>query len=126
MEEISIWDILTYIWGKNKCKKRGITYGNKNKQTWRDPNDGIIFINYSNPSGVSEDDPDLTSFLNSLEVNDCFGIVTIDADEINIRDRENTDGNIVGTAKKGEIYKVYAITGSSEYTGEYTWYNIGY
>lgn len=75
---------------------------------------------------MSEDDPDLTSFLNSLEVNDCFGIVTIDADEINIRDRENTDGNIVGTAKKGEIYKVYAITESSEYTGEYTWYNIGY
>ena len=29
MEEISIWDILTYIWGKNKCKKRGITYGSK-------------------------------------------------------------------------------------------------
>lgn len=59
---------------------------------------------------MSEDDPDLTSFLNSLEVNDCFGIVTIDADEINIRDRENTDGNIVGTAKKGEIYKVYGLS----------------
>ena len=93
---------------------------------FENPEHGIMFVNYTNPSGASEDDPDLISFLNSLEVHDCFGTVTVEADEINIRDRENTDGNIVGTAKKGEVYKVYAITGPSEYTGGYTWYNVGY
>lgn len=31
MEEISIWNILTYIKGKNKHKKRGVTYGNKKR-----------------------------------------------------------------------------------------------
>jgi hypothetical protein len=108
----------------------GGIYDNGTKLTLTDelfenPDHGIIFIGYSNPSGVSEDDPDLINFLASLEVNDCFGTVTIEADEINIRDRENTDGNIVGTAKKGETYKVYSITNPSEYTGGYTWYNIG-
>lgn len=90
------------------------------------PDHGIIFVNYTNPNGASENDSDLISFLNSLEVNDCFGTVTVEADEINIRDRENTDGNIVGTAKKGETYKVFGIKGPSEYTNECTWYNIGY
>ena len=90
------------------------------------PDHGIIFVNYTNPNGASENDSDLISFLNSLEVNDCFGTVTVEADQINIRDCENTDGNIVGTAKKGETYKVFGIKGPSEYTNEYTWYNIGY
>lgn len=108
----------------------GGIYDNGTKLTLTDelfekPDHGIIFIGYSNPSGVSEDDPDLINFLASLEVNDCFGTVKIEADEINIRDCENTDGNIVGTAKKGETYKVYSITNPSEYTGGYTWYNIG-
>ena len=93
---------------------------------FENPEHGIMFVNYTNPSGASENDSDLISFLKSLEVNDCFGTVTVKADEINIRDRENTDGNIVGIAKKGEVYKVYAITVPSEYTGEYTWYNVGY
>lgn len=108
----------------------GGIYDNGTKLTLTDelfenPDHGIIFIGYSNPSGVSEDDPDLINFLASLEVNDCFGTVIIEADKINIRDRENTDGNIVGTAKEGETYKVYSITNPSEYTGGYTWYNIG-
>lgn len=90
------------------------------------PDHGIIFVNYTNPNGAYENDSDLISFLNSLEVNDCFGTVTVEADQINIRDCENTDGNIIGTAKKGETYKVFGIKGPSEYTNEYTWYNIGY
>lgn len=111
-------------------KLSGGIYENGTKLTLTDelfenPDHGIIFIDYTNPSGVSEDDPDLIDFLTSMEVNDCFGTVTVEADQINIRDRENTDGNIVGTAKKGEVYKVYDITGPSEYTDEYTWYNIG-
>ena len=93
---------------------------------FENPEHGIMFVNYTNPSGASENESDLISFLNSLEVNDCFGTVTVEADQINIRDRENTDGNIVGTAKKGETYKVFGIKGTSEYTNEYTWYNIGY
>ena len=93
---------------------------------FENPEHGIMFVNYTNPSGASENDSDLISFLNNLEVNDCFGTVTVEADQINIRDRENTDGNIVRTAKKGETYKVFGVKGPSEYTNEYTWYNIGY
>lgn len=93
---------------------------------FENPEHGIMFVNYTNPSGANENDSDLISFLNSLEVNDCFGTVTVEADEINIRDFENTDGNIVGTAKKGETYKVYSISYPNVYSGGYTWYNIGY
>ena len=89
------------------------------------PEHGALFVSYSNPEGVSEDDPDLINFLTNLEVNDCFGTVTIKADEINIRDYENTDGDIVGTARKGETYKVYSISFPNVYSGGYTWYNIG-
>lgn len=64
------------------------------------PEHGVLFVGYSNPEGVSEDDPDLKNFLTNLEVNDCFGTVTVEADEINIRDYNSTDSDIVGTAKK--------------------------
>lgn len=57
---------------------------------FENPEHGIMFVNYTNPDGVSEDDPALSELLENLEVNDCFGTVTIDADEINIRNRENT------------------------------------
>lgn len=60
-----------------------------------------------------------------VDVNDCFGTLTVEADEINIRDCENTDGSIVGTARKGETYKVYSISFPNVYSGGYTWYNIG-
>lgn len=93
---------------------------------FKNPDHGIMFVNYTNPNGASENDPDLINFLTSLEVNDCFGTVTVEADEINIRDCEYIDGNIIGSVKKGETYKVYGIKGPSEYTSEYTWYNIGY
>lgn len=94
-------------------------------ELFENPDHGTIFIDYSNPAGVSEDDPDLINFLTSLKVNDCFGTLTVEADEINIRDRENTDGSIVGTARKGETYKVYSISFPNVYSGGYTWYNIG-
>ena len=94
-------------------------------ELFENPDHGIIFIDYSNPSGVSEDDPDLINFLTSLEVNDCFGTVTIEADEINIRDYDSIDGSIIGTARKGETYKVYSISFPNVYSGGYTWYNIG-
>lgn len=108
----------------------GGIYENGTKLTLTDelfenPDHGIIFIGYSNPSGVSEDDPDLINFLSSLEVNDCFGTVTIEADEVNIRDYDSTDGSIIGTARKGETYKVYSISYPNVYSGGYTWYNIG-
>ena len=89
------------------------------------PEHGVLLVDYSNPEGVSEDDPDLINFLTSLEVNDCFGTVTVEADEINIRDYNSTDSDIVGTARKGETYKVYSISYPNVYTGGYTWYNIG-
>ena len=89
------------------------------------PEHGVLLVDYSNPEGVSEDDPDLINFLTSLEVNDCFGTVTVEANEINIRDYNSTDSDIVGTARKGETYKVYSISYPNVYTGGYTWYNIG-
>lgn len=89
------------------------------------PEHGSMFVNYTNPEGASEDDPALVELLESLEVNDCFGTVTVTADEINIRDYNSTDSNIVGTARKGETYKVYSISYPNVYTGGYTWYNIG-
>lgn len=108
----------------------GGIYDNGTKLTLTDelfenPDHGIIFIGYSNPSGVSEDDPDLINFLSNLEVNDCFGTVIIEADEVNIRDYDSTDGSIIGTARKGETYKVYSISYPNVYSGGYTWYNIG-
>jgi hypothetical protein len=89
------------------------------------PEHGNMFVNYTNPEGASEDDPALVELLESLEVNDCFGTVTVEADEINIRDYNSTDSDIVGTARKGETYKVYSISYTNDYTGGYTWYNIG-
>lgn len=84
-----------------------------------------MFVDYTNPEGASEDDLALAELLESLEVNDCFGTVTVEADEINIRDYNSTDSDIVGTARKGETYKVYSISYPNVYTGGYTWYNIG-
>lgn len=89
------------------------------------PEHGSMFVDYTNPEGASEDDPALAELLESLEVNDCFGTVTVEADEINIRDYNSTDSDIVGTARKGETYKVYSISYPNVYTGGYTWYNIG-
>ena len=89
------------------------------------PEHGVLLVDYSNPEGVSEDDPDLINFLTSLEVNDCFGTVTVEVDEINIRNYNSTDSDIVGTARKGETYKVYSISYPNAYSGGYTWYNIG-
>lgn len=89
------------------------------------PEHGSMFVNYTNPEGASEDDHALAELLESLEVNDCFGTVTVEADEINIRDYNSTDSNIIGTARKGESYKVYSISYPNVYSGGYTWYNIG-
>lgn len=89
------------------------------------PEHGSMFVDYTNPEGASEDDPALAELLESLKVNDCFGTVTVEADEINIRDYNSTDSDIVGTARKGETYKVYSISYPNVYTGGYTWYNIG-
>lgn len=94
-------------------------------ELFENPDHGIIFIDYSNPSGVSEDDSALAELLGSLEVNDCFGTVTVETDEINIRDYDSIDGSIIGTARKGETYKVYSISFPNVYSGGYTWYNIG-
>ena len=91
---------------------------------FQNPEHGDMFVNYINPEGVSENDSDLISFLESLQVNDCFGTVTVKAKEINIRDAANTGGNKVGTAKIGSTYKVYSVEGPTEHS-EYTWYNIG-
>lgn len=89
------------------------------------PEHGSMFVNYTNPEGASEDDSALAELLESLDVNDCFGTVTVEADEINIRDYNSTDSNIIGTAKKGETYKVYSISYPNVYSDGYTWYNIG-
>ena len=89
------------------------------------PEHGSMFVNYANPEGASEDDPALAELLESLDVNDCFGTVTVEADEINIRDYNSTDSNIIGTARKGESYKVYSISYPNVYSDGYTWYNIG-
>ena len=94
-------------------------------ELFQNPDHGSMFVNYTNPEGASEDDPALAELLESLEVNDCFGTVTVEADEINIRDYNSTDSDIVGTARKGETYKVYSISYPNVYTGGYTWYNIG-
>lgn len=88
---------------------------------FQNPEHGIMFVYYKNPNGVSDSDSDLANLLKSLEVNDCYGTVTIKADKINIRDLESTNGNIVGTIEKGSTYKVYSITRNNDYT----WYNIG-
>lgn len=94
-------------------------------ELFNNPEHGSMFVNYTNPEGASEDDPALAKLLESLEVNDCFGTVTVEADEINIRDYNSTDSDIVGTARKGVTYKVYSISYPNVYTGGYTWYNIG-
>lgn len=97
------------------------TYLELMETLFQNPEHGIMFVYYTNPNGVSDSDSDLTNLLKSLEVNDCYGTVTIKADKINIRDLESTNGNIVGTVEKGSTYKVYSITRNSDYT----WYNIG-
>lgn len=89
------------------------------------PEHGVMFVNMTDPDGVSIDDPTLHELLESLEVNDCYGTVTVKADEVNIREGEIASAKKVGTVKKGETYKVFSISGSTEYS-EYTWYNIGY
>ena len=101
------------------------TYLSLQDELFDNPEHGAMFVGYSNPAGVSEDDPDLADLLESLDVNDCFGTVTVIADEINIRNLENTAGDIIGTVKKGETYKVYTIPNPFRPRSEYTWYNIG-
>lgn len=83
---------------------------------------GIMTVTYTNPNGAYADDPDLTSLLNSLEVKDSYGGVKILADSINIRYGNSVDAEKVGIAKKGEKYKVRAISQDENYT----WYAIGF
>lgn len=83
---------------------------------------GILTIKYENLNGAFFDDPDLNEILETLNVKDCYGTAKVLADKINIRYGNSTDSEIVGTAKKGEKYKVRAVEGD----GTYTWYAIGF
>ena len=83
---------------------------------------GILTVKYENPNGAFFDDPDLNEMLETLHVKDCYGTAKVLANKINIRYGNSTDSEIVGTAKKGEEYKVRAVEGD----GTYTWYAIGF
>lgn len=83
---------------------------------------GILSVQYTNPKGAYADDSDLTKILNTLNVKDNYGTVTILADKINIRSDVNDDSEKRGTVKKGQTYKVRAVQGDENYT----WYAIGY
>ena len=81
---------------------------------------GILTISYSNPNGAYLDD--IRSLVESVELKDSYGTATVLADKINIRNGLGTDKECLGSAKKGETYKVRAVQGD----GTYTWYAIGW
>lgn len=83
---------------------------------------GILSVQYINPNGAYADDADLTKILNTLNVKDSYGTVTILADKINIRSDTNADSEKRGIVKKEQTYKVRAVQGDEKYT----WYAIGY
>lgn len=89
---------------------------------FENPEHGGLFVYLTDSNGASTEDEALNEVLESLEIKDSFGTVTINADEINIISGKSNEDVKVGIAKKGETYKVY----SKEKLGEYTWYNIGY
>ncbi len=81
---------------------------------------GILTINYTNPNGAYLDD--IRGLVESVQLKESYGTATIIADKINIRNGLGTDKGCLGSAKKGETYKVRAIQGD----GTYTWYAIGW
>lgn len=81
---------------------------------------GILYINYSNPNGAYLDD--IRGLVESVQLKDSYGTATVLVDKINIRNGLGTDKECLGSAKKGETYKVRAVQGD----GTYTWYAIGW
>lgn len=83
---------------------------------------GTLAVTYFDPKGVTFEDSDFISILESLNISDSYGTATVLANKINIRKEASVDSDIVGTAKKGTSYKVRKVIPYDDYT----WYLIGF
>lgn len=83
---------------------------------------GTLTVTYSDSNGVSFEDADFISILESLNINDSYGTATVLANKINIRKDASVESDIVGTALNGNFYKVRKVIPYDDYT----WYLIGF
>jgi len=90
---------------------------NREKDEWIADQSGKWLTYHSYPEAAASNTVEGTP----AKTDGTVGYIKINVDYLNIRSKAGTDGSIVGTAKNGGTYYVYAEPVSAE---GYTWYKI--